>query len=108
MMAAGFDLTPPTTGEMPECLKTPRLLDGGKTFILLCRTLPGKSYAVAINAKAAGGFANLAGARAWPASLTFTTTADDPVRDLEGALKAANLDAHDMPVQETPGLPGGS
>lgn len=112
MLKTGFDYASAPGGEMPDCLKTPLLLASGKTFVLLCRTLPGKTYALTFNvqageagaAPAPGGFANMAEKRAKPASLTFTTTADEPVRSMDAALKAASLTAADMPVQETPGL----
>jgi hypothetical protein len=102
MLETGFDFAPAAGGEMPQCLKTPRLLDDGKTFVLLCRTLGAKRYALAFNGKPAGGFASLADTRAQPAGLAFTTTDGDPVADLKDALKAASLRDVDVPVQDTP------
>jgi hypothetical protein len=89
---------------MPHCLKTPRLLDDEKSFVLLCAAAPGKTYAVALNAKPVGGFVNLGDKRAQPAVVTFTTTAGEPVRSLPDALKAAGLRAIDAPIQVAPGF----
>jgi len=91
-------------GEAPECLKTPRLLNDTKTFVLLCRTLPGKTYAVSFNKDPAAGFSNLAENRAEPSELTFTTTVGDPVTKLRDAIKAAGLGDLDVPVEEAPRL----
>jgi hypothetical protein len=105
MEPTSFDLAAAPPAQAPDCLKTPRLLDGGKTFVLLCRTHPGQPYALALNAGGAGGFANLGGVRAPPATLAFTTTAAEPVRSLEAAMKVADLRDIDTPIQDTPGLP---
>jgi hypothetical protein len=106
MLQTGFDFAPAAGGEMPDCLKTPRLLDDGKTFVLLCTTLPGKAYALSFNAAPQGGFANVAEHRAQGASLAFTTTtAGDGARTIQDALKAAKLQNVDIPIQDTPGLP---
>lgn len=89
-----------------ECLKTPRLLNDDKTFVLLCTTLPGKSYAITLNDDPAGvapaGFANLAENRAVPSVLAFTTTTGEPVTKLREAIKAAGLGDIDVPVDEAP------
>lgn len=94
-------------GDRLDCLKTPRLLNDNKTFVLLCTTLPGKTYAVALNPGAAGGpaFSNLAENRAEPSTLTFTTGAGEPVTKLRDAIKAAGLGGLDMPVEEAPEVP---
>ncbi|MFZ0267917.1 hypothetical protein [Caulobacter sp.] len=91
-------------GDKLGCLKTPRLLNDNKTFVLLCTTLPGKTYAVALNPSAPGGpaFSNLAENRAEPSTLTFTTGAGEPVTKLRDAIKAAGLGGLDMPVEEAP------
>lgn len=109
MTPRDFDYGPGAGGETPECLKTPRLLNDDKTFVLLCRTLPGKTYAVSLNknpaAGAAGAFSNLAENRAEPTELTFTTlTTGDPVGKLRDAIKAAGLGDLDVPVEEAPRL----
>jgi hypothetical protein len=93
-----------TAGDKLDCLKTPRLLNDNKTFVLLCTTLPGKTYAVALNPDAPDGpaFSNLAENRAEPGSLTFTTGTGEPVTKLRDAIKAAGLGGLDMPVEEAP------
>ncbi len=108
MSPNGFDVVPaPGGGDALKCLKTPRLLEDGKTFALLCTTRPGATYALAFNGGAAGGFANVGDQRAEPASLAFTTTTDsEGPRSIEEAMKVAKLKSFDMPVQETPGLAG--
>jgi len=89
-----------------ECLKTPRLLNDNKTFVLLCTTLPGKTYAVSLNGAPAGArqtaFSNLAENPAEPSELTFTTGAGEPVTKLRDAIKAAGLGDMDVPVEEAP------
>jgi hypothetical protein len=94
-------------GDKLDCLKTPRLLNDDKTFVLLCTTLPGKTYAVALNPDAPGGpaFSNLAENRAAPGALTFTTGTGEPVTKLRDAIKAAGLGDLDMPVEEAPDAP---
>lgn len=89
------------------CLKTPRLLNDNKTFVLLCTTLPGKTYAIALNPAAPGGpaFSNLAENRADPSALTFATGTGEPVTKLRDAIKAAGLGGLDMPVEEAPEEP---
>ena len=92
------------TGDKLDCLKTPRLLNDNKTFVLLCTTLPGKTYSVALNPDAPGGpaFSNLAENRAEPGALAFTTGTGEPVTKLRDAIKAAGLGGLDMPVEEAP------
>jgi len=106
MQPQGFDFSAAAGGAMPNCLKTPRLLDDGKTFALLCTTDPHKTYALAFNARPAGGFVNVADHRADPATLTFTTTDGDGPRSIGDALKAQNLPNIDMPIQVDPGAAG--
>ncbi len=93
-----------SSGDKLDCLKTPRLLNDNKTFVLLCTTLPGKTYAVALNPSAAGGpaFSNLAENRATPDTLNFTTGTGEPVTKLRDAITAAGLGNLDMPVEEAP------
>lgn len=107
MLQTGFDLRPVEGAEPPPCLKTPRLLDDGRTFVLLCTLRAGRSYALALNAGPPtegpnNGFANYAERRAAPASLTFTTTRAEPIRSLDEAMKAQGLTALEVPVQENP------
>jgi hypothetical protein len=102
MLKTGFDFGPAAGGEPPHCLKTPRLLDDNKTFVLLCTTEPHKTYALRFNARPEGGFANVANHRAAPSMLAFTTTDSDGPIDIHAAMKAANLRDIDMPIQDTP------
>jgi hypothetical protein len=86
----------------PDCLKTPRLLNDDKTFVLLCTTAPASAYAFSFNAVPQGGFENIGGTRAAPAQLAFSTNAEDGPRDLEAALKAAKLSGADIPIATQP------
>jgi hypothetical protein len=104
MQEKGFDFAAVPGGEAPDCLKTPRLLDDEKTFVLLCRATAGKTYELALNAGAAGGFANLAGQRALPATVSIKTTSGEPVRTLKDAMKVANLRDTEAPIMDTPGV----
>lgn len=107
MLKTGFDFGPAAGGEAPHCLKTPRLLDDSKTFVLLCTTDPHRTYALAFNARPQGGFQNVAEHRAEPATLSFTTTDGEGPRDIHQALRAANLREIDMPIQDSPDPGGG-
>jgi len=83
-------------GDYPECAASPRLLDDHKSFALICRTLPKKTYALWFNH---GDYQNFTSASHRPAEayeLKFTTSDADPVWTLEDAIKA------------DPGLPPGS
>jgi hypothetical protein len=102
MLKTGFDFEAAPGGEAPKCLKTPRLLDDGKTFVLLCTTEPHKTYAFAFNAATQGGFENVGEHRAERATLAFTTTDGDGPITLRDAMKQANLRDVDMPIQESP------
>ena len=102
MLKTGFDFGPAAGGETPHCLKTPRLLNDARTFVLLCTTDPHKSYALSFNASPQGGFENVAEHRAAPATLSFSTTDADGPRDIHEALKAASLTELDLPIQESP------
>jgi hypothetical protein len=102
MLKTGFDFGPAAGGETPHCLKTPRLLDDSKTFVLLCTTDPHKSYALTFNARPEGGFENVAEHRAEPATLAFSTTDGDGPRNLADAMKVSGLRPIDMPIQESP------
>lgn len=103
MLPGGFDYGPAATGEKLECVHTPRLLNDEKTFVLLCRVWPGKTYGVAFNAAETPGFANQGDRRATPATLTFTTTTAEPLRTVTAGVKAAGLEPTDTPIQETGG-----
>lgn len=103
MSPSGYDLA--ASGEPLACLKTPRLLDDGKTFAWLCTTGFGKSYALTLNGGATGGFANVADQRAEGSTLAFsTTTSTDGPRNVQEAVKQAKLKSFEIPIQETPGF----
>jgi hypothetical protein len=90
-----------------DCLKTPRLLNDNKTFVLLCTTLPGKTYAMALN-PGRGRRSGLQQPGRKPRraqQLTFTTGTGEPVTKLRDAIKAAGLGDLDVPVEEAPELP---
>lgn len=91
-------------GEKPECVRAPRLLNDGKTFVLLCSTKPGKSYAVSFNGVREGGFANEAENPALTAELAFSTSKDPSIYTLKSAMKAASLKDDEAPIQEAPKL----
>ena len=105
MVKTGFDFGWAPASPSLSCLKTPRLLDDNKTFVLLCTTEPHKAYNLTFNAQPQGGFENVAEHRADPATLAFNTTDGDGVENLHDAMKAAGLRDLDMPIQDTPGLP---
>lgn len=79
----------------PTCLAHPRLLADQKTFVLLCTTDPGATYAVQINPTPV--FESAAGRTASPFVLRFTTT-QDSTRDLHDALTQADLTDDDDPI----------
>jgi len=106
MKREGFDIGPAAGGQTPHCLKTPRLLDDNRTFVVLCTVESKTAYALSLNAtpqaaRAAGGFRNVADNPAQPAALAFTTTDVTGPRNLEDALKAAGLrETLDVPVED--------
>jgi hypothetical protein len=104
MVRTGFDFSAGPGGEAPPCLRTPRLLEDQRTFVLLCTTLPGKAYAISFNANPEGGFTNTAERRATAATLTFSTTDETGATTVRQALRAAGLRDGDVPIQEDPNL----
>lgn len=107
MTPGGFDFTPAAGGETPPCLKTPRLLNDGKTFVLLCTLRAGRSYALTLNGgppreEGNNGFSSVSERRAQPVALTFRTTTDESIRSLDEAMKVQGLTPLDVPVQEDP------
>jgi hypothetical protein len=83
-------------GEYPECAAAPRLLDDHKSFALICRTLPNKTYALWFNHGDYQNFTSYSHRPAAAYELKFKTSDADPIRTLEEAIK------------EDPGLPPGS
>jgi hypothetical protein len=104
MAKTGFDLGDAPGADALNCLKTPRLLDDKKTFVLLCTSEPRKSYTLALNAKPQGGFQNEAEHRADPTTLAFKTDNGDGPISVKDAMKAAGLRDIDTPIQDTPKL----
>jgi len=104
MQKSGFDYGSSDGEPSLDCLKTPRLLDDNKTFVLLCTSEPQKTYNLTFNAKTQGGFINVAEHRADPATLTFKTASGDGPKDIHEAMKAAGLRDIDMPIAEMPGM----
>ncbi len=88
MRAEGWSYAQAAGAEYPDCAASPRLLDDGRTFVLICRTLPAKRYAVWFNRPPLQDFASLSRRPAIPFQLNFTTTDGDPVRTLAEAMKA--------------------
>jgi hypothetical protein len=102
MSPDSFDIAAAPGGEAPACLKTPRLLNDEKTFVLLCTTAPNAHYAIALNAGSGKpGFANLGETRAAPATLEFATSKTVGPTDLAAAMKLEKLSALDEPIQQS-------
>jgi len=102
MAADSFSITTTQGADGLQCLKTPRLLNDGKTFALLCTGAEKKSYTVAFNAKPGAGFANIGQQRAAPATLSFSTTDADGPRNIADAMKIEKLASLDVPIQDAP------
>ncbi|HEX3700909.1 MAG TPA: hypothetical protein VHV27_09580 [Phenylobacterium sp.] len=98
MLETGFDVRAAAGGQMPDCLKTPRLLNDDKTFVLLCTTAPDAAYSLSFNAAPQGGFENVGETRAAPATLAFTTNKSDGPTNLADAMKVAKLTDVDGPI----------
>ncbi len=88
MRPEGWSYAQAAGADYPDCAKSPRLLDDKRSFVLICRTLPGKRYAVWFNRPPLDDFTSLGRRPAAPFELTFATTDDDPVRTLTEAMKA--------------------
>jgi hypothetical protein len=88
MRADGWSYARDAGVDYPDCAKAPRLLDDKESFVLICRTLPGKRYAVWFNRPPLSDFASLSRLPADPYELRFVTTEDEPVRTLADAMKA--------------------
>jgi hypothetical protein len=83
----------------PSCLARPRLLPDEKTFILLCTASSDGRFSITLN-NASGGFENLAGQKATPATFSFTTDHTTLVTIPE-AMKAAGLKPDQGPVMDS-------
>jgi hypothetical protein len=102
MAPDGFNITTTQGADGLQCLKTPRLLNDGKTFVLLCTSREKTSYTVAFNAGPGAGFANIGQQRAAPATLSFSTTDADGPRNIADAMKIEKLTNIDVPIQDAP------
>lgn len=86
----------------PQCLDRPRLLPDEKTFVLLCTTPTRARFSVTLNqSSGAGAFENLAGQKATPAVVNFTTDDSVVVASLADAMKAAGLKPGEGPVMDS-------
>jgi len=88
MRVDGWSYVPSPKGLYPDCAQTPRLLDDQRSFVLICRTLPGKTYSVWFNQPPLVDFSNYSRRSAIPYQLTFTTADEEPIRTLADAMKA--------------------
>ncbi len=102
MSPSSWNYAPAAGAEPMDCVRTPRLLNDQKTFVLLCRVLAGKTYGVTFNAQRPGGFANLGENPALEATLTFKAAGDPPITTVKRAMELAGLQSDQMPVQEAP------
>ncbi len=96
MDADAFNYAKAADGDLPECLAKPRLLRDERTFVLLCRVLRGKTYAVKIGGD--GGFASVGHRTAEPYELKFSTSMAEPVLTIKDAMTAAGLKDDDGPI----------
>lgn len=105
MLGTSFDIEALPGAAMPSCLKVPRLLNDGRTFVLLCTTAPKTSYGMAFNQAPSGGFENVGEVRAAGSTLSFSTSdAQGPV-DIASAMKVAGLSDGDEPIADAPADP---
>lgn len=95
MAAADWSYAKVGGAAFPSCLAHPRLLADQKTFVLLCTTDPGATYAIQVNPTPV--FQSSTGHVASPFVLHFTTT-DDSTRFLHDALTQADLTDDDDPI----------
>ena len=87
MRADGWSYARESGADYPDCASAPRLLDDGRSFVLICRTLPARTYAVWFNRPPLQDFSSHSKRPAAPFELKFATTNDDPVRTLPDAMK---------------------
>ncbi len=88
MRPEGWAYAQEAGADYPDCAKAPRLLDDKRSFVLICRTLPGRRYAVWFNRPPMDDFSSFGRRPAPPFELKFATTDDEPVRTLTQAMKA--------------------
>ncbi|WP_174299905.1 hypothetical protein [Caulobacter sp. S45] len=88
MRPEGWSYAQEAGEQYPDCAKAPRLLDDKRSFVLICRTLPGKRYAVWFNRPPLNDFTSFGRRAAKPFELKFVTSEDEPVRTLTEAMRA--------------------
>ena len=107
MSPEGWSYAKAAGADFPACLPRPRLLADERTFVLLCSTVRGRSYAVGFNADPAEGFADPSRRFAGRYDLKFSTAPDgELVRPVSEALAAAALTPADSPIESWRGQAG--
>ena len=107
MSPEGWSYAKAAGADFPACLPRPRLLPDGRTFVLLCSTVRGRTYAVGLNAEPADGFADPSRRFAKRYDLQFSTAPDgELVRPVSEALAAAALTPADSPIESWRGQAG--
>jgi hypothetical protein len=102
MSPDGFDIAAAPGSDAPACVKTPRLLNDEKTFVLLCTVAPNARYAIALNSSSGkAGFASLGDTRAAATTLEFATGKTVGPTDLASAMKLEKLGELDEPIQQS-------
>ncbi|MEI9889640.1 MAG: hypothetical protein WDN45_02485 [Caulobacteraceae bacterium] len=86
-------------GAYPKCLDRPRLLPDQKTFVLLCTAGAKGNFSVTFN-RTSGGFENLAGQKATPTTIAFSTGDGASLASIPDAMKAAGLKTDEGPVMD--------
>jgi hypothetical protein len=87
----------------PQCLDRPRLLPDEKTFVLLCTAPTNGKFSITFNQAPSGmgAFENLAGQKATPSTLSFTTGDSIALVSIADAMKAAGLKTDEGPVMDS-------
>jgi hypothetical protein len=87
MAADSWSYAPEPGVKFPECGKAPRQLEDQKSFLIICRLMPGESYRLWFNREGAMNFTSPGRRPAAPYHLSFKTNASEPVTTLAAALK---------------------
>lgn len=87
MAADGWSYAPDPATKFPDCGKAPRRLEDQKSFVIICRVLPGETYGLWFNHEGAMNFTSPGRRPATPYRLSFTTSKAPPVVTLQAALK---------------------
>jgi hypothetical protein len=91
MAADSWSYAPEPGVRFPECGKAPRQLEDQKSFLIICRLLPGESYGLWFNREGPQGesmnFTSPGRRPAAPYRLSFKTDASEPATTLAAALK---------------------